>query len=221
VSADTSSADDASADETSKIDGSADVAAKLRILGRVRAALSGRSPVDHPGWFESWRPPESTAQIAVERLADMLEAAGGEVVRLPDEAAARDWLAGFAKDFASVVLGETLPRALRPPAPTAAADVAPLGISLARGAIAETGSLLLDARDGRRAQLLPPTHVVLVHASDVHVTFREALATMRDDLPSAVGLHSGPSKSADIGHIMVKGVHGPGRLIAVVIGLGP
>ncbi len=41
---------------------------------------------------------------------------------------------------------------------------------------------------------------------------------MRDDLPSAIGLHSGPSKSADIGHVMVKGVHGPGRLIAVVLG---
>jgi L-lactate dehydrogenase complex protein LldG len=40
---------------------------------------------------------------------------------------------------------------------------------------------------------------------------------MKEDLPSAVGLHSGPSKSADIGHIMVKGVHGPGRLIAAVI----
>ena len=57
-----------------------------------------------------------------------------------------------------------------------------------------------------------------VRAGDVHATLREALLAMRDDLPSAVGLHSGPSKSADIGHIMVKGVHGPGRLVAVVIG---
>ena len=40
---------------------------------------------------------------------------------------------------------------------------------------------------------------------------------MRADLPSAIGLHSGPSKSADIGQIMVKGVHGPGRVVAVVI----
>jgi L-lactate dehydrogenase complex protein LldG len=195
----------------------ADAGAKQRILGRVRTALTGRSTVAHPGPFESWRPLDVTAQTAIDRLATMLEAAGGEIVRLPDEAAARGWLSSFSKDFSSVALGETLPAALRPALPIAAADVAPLGISRARGAIAETGSLLLDARDGRRAQLLPPTHVVFVHGSDVHVTFRDALSRIRHDLPSAMGLHSGPSKSADIGHIMVKGVHGPGRLIAVVI----
>jgi len=88
---------------------------------------------------------------------------------------------------------------------------------MARGAIAETGSLMMDARDGRRTQLLAPTHVVFVRAAQVHATFREALLAVRTDLPSAIGLHSGPSKSADIAQTLVKGVHGPGRLIVVVI----
>jgi L-lactate dehydrogenase complex protein LldG len=60
--------------------------------------------------------------------------------------------------------------------------------------------------------------VVFVRAADVHATFRDALLAMKDDLPSAIGLHSGPSRSADIGQVMVKGVHGPGRLVAVVLG---
>jgi L-lactate dehydrogenase complex protein LldG len=196
------------------------VNARSAILGRVRAALEGRPAVEHPGAFESWRPADTTAQTAIDRFAAMLEAAGGEVVRVADEAAAREWLSSFSQAFASAVIGETLPVALRPTLPGGAPDTAPLGISRARGAIAETGSLLLDARDGRRAQLLPPTHVVLVQATDVHTTFRDAIVTLKGDLPSAVGLHSGPSKSADIGHVMVKGVHGPGRLIAVVIGAG-
>jgi L-lactate dehydrogenase complex protein LldG len=51
----------------------------------------------------------------------------------------------------------------------------------------------------------------------IHATFREALAAVRPDLPSAIGLHSGPSKSADIAQTLVTGVHGPGRLIVVVI----
>ena len=68
-----------------------------------------------------------------------------------------------------------------------------------RGAVAETGSLVLDARDGRRVQLLPPTHVVLVRTRDVRATLAEALDEVARDQPSAVGLHSGPSKSADIG----------------------
>jgi L-lactate dehydrogenase complex protein LldG len=87
---------------------------------------------------------------------------------------------------------------------------------MARGGVAETGSLILDARDGRRTQLLAPTHVVLVRASDIHETLSDALASLRTDLPSAIGFHSGPSKSADIGQIMVKGVHGPGRVVALV-----
>jgi L-lactate dehydrogenase complex protein LldG len=62
-----------------------------------------------------------------------------------------------------------------------------------------------------------PTHVVFVHARDVYATLREALIGLADDLPSAIGFHSGPSKSADIGQILVKGVHGPGRLVAVLM----
>jgi L-lactate dehydrogenase complex protein LldG len=187
-----------------------------RILGRVRTALDGRARMDHPGDFLSWRttpPPEP-----LDQLRTMLEAAGAEVVRCASEAEAAQWLDGFVRDFPAACVGETVPRQLRPPLPAVAPDSAPLGVSIARGAIAETGSLLLDARDGRRVQLLPPTHVIFVDAKQVHTSFREALLAMRGDLPSAVGLHSGPSKSADIAHVMVVGVHGPGRLIAVVIG---
>jgi L-lactate dehydrogenase complex protein LldG len=147
----------------------------------------------------------------------MLTAAGGEVVRCRGSVSAAAWLADFAKGFAAATVGETVPLALRPPLPEAAAAEAALGVSFARGAVAETGSLLMDARDGRKSQLLAPTHVVFVSSRKVYGTLREALLAVRQDLPSAIGLHSGPSKSADIAHVMVKGVHGPGRLIAVVI----
>jgi L-lactate dehydrogenase complex protein LldG len=187
------------------------------ILGRVREALAGRQRSEHPGAFEGWRR-DDVACAGVSGLCTMLEAAGGEVVHHPTEAAAAAWLARFAADFGSAALGADVPASLRPRLPAGAPDVAPLGVSMARGAVAETGSLLLDARDGRRAQLLPPTHVVFVRERDVHDTLRAALEANRADLSSALGLHSGPSKSADIGHVMVKGVHGPGRLIAVVIG---
>ena len=195
------------------------MSARKRVLGQVRDALQKRAKTEHPGAFEGWRPAASV-RAGVDGFATMLEAAGGEVVRLPDDAAAVGWLARFCRDFPAATVGHTVPVGLRPPLSTAPPDAAPLGVSMARGAIAETGSLLMDARDGRRAQLLPPTHVVFVRATAVYATFREALVAMRDDLPAAIGLHSGPSKSADIGHIMVKGVHGPGRLIAVVIGEG-
>jgi L-lactate dehydrogenase complex protein LldG len=191
------------------------MSARDRILERVREALSDRESAEHPGTFGGWR--STAAPTPVDGLVQLLEAAGGEVVLQPDVVAAAAWLASFCADFASSAVGETVPDSLRPPLPASAPDTAPLGVSLARGAVAETGSLIMDARDGRRAQLLVPTHVVFVHIRDVRATLRDALIELANDLPSAIGLHSGPSKSADIGQILVKGVHGPGRLVAVLI----
>jgi len=130
---------------------------------------------------------------------------------------ARGWLTDFASPFETVSVGVAVPGPLRPSRPPAVPRAAAMGVSIARAAVAETGSLLLDARDGRLTQLLPPTHLVWIRGTDVHATLRAALLDLRGDLPSAVGLHSGPSKSADIGQILVRGVHGPGRLVAGLI----
>jgi L-lactate dehydrogenase complex protein LldG len=186
------------------------------ILTRIRDALREREAADHPGTFESWRTP-AVAGSALDRFEAVFTVAGGEVVRLPNPAAATAWMTQFGGEYSSATLGTTLPAELSPDLPQIDADRAELGVSMARGAVAETGSLLLDARDGRRTQLLAPTHVVFVHAEDIHVTLLEALNELSSDLPSAIGLHSGPSKSADIGQILVKGVHGPGRIIAGII----
>jgi L-lactate dehydrogenase complex protein LldG len=197
--------------------------ARERILARVREALAGRKRADHPGDFGGWRTAPYDGRVPaggepVDGFAAMLTAAGGEAVRMPTLPDASAWLQELASTFESATVGATVPAALRPRLAESLPVDAALGVSMARAAIAETGSLVLDARDGRRSQLLAPTHVVFVRDVDVHATFREALLAVRTDLPSAIGLHSGPSKSADIGHIMVKGVHGPGRLIAVIIG---
>jgi L-lactate dehydrogenase complex protein LldG len=199
------------------------VSARERVLARVREAIARRERVEHPGDFEAWRPAPYDGRVApsasaVDGFAAMLEAAGGEVIRQPDIDAAARWLAHFATTFESVVFGAAVPAELRPALPEAPPVSAALGVTMAAAAAAETGSLLMDARDGRSAQLLAPTHVAVVRAQDVHATLRDALLKLSADLPSAIGLHSGPSKSADIGHVMVKGVHGPGRLIALVVG---
>jgi L-lactate dehydrogenase complex protein LldG len=190
-----------------------------RILTRVRSALADRAKSGHPGPFEGWRTPQSDAPPA-DRFETMFIAAGGEVVRVDGVEAAREWSTSFVADYSSAVMGATVPAMLRPDIMLTSPDEAEVGVSMARGAVGETGSLLLDARDGRRTQLLAPTHVVFVHAEEIRATLVDALDDMQEDLPSAIGLHSGPSKSADIGQILVQGVHGPGRVIAVVIGPG-
>ncbi len=192
------------------------MSARDRILERVRAALSGRPPIDHPGPFAGWRPdPPSTDPVSA--FIHGFEQAGGEAVRLASQQEATSWLATFAASYKSAAVGATVPAALRPQLPDAPPERAPLGVSMARGAAAETGSLILDSRDGRMIQLLPPTHVVFVPAPLIVSTLTEALNQVAHELPSALGLHSGPSKSADIGQVLVKGVHGPGRVLAAIL----
>jgi L-lactate dehydrogenase complex protein LldG len=190
--------------------------ARDRMLERIRTANADRSAIAHPGDFGGWRTGPSGGD-PMDGFVAMFTAAGGEVVRVADENDAVTWLDAFALEFASISLGVGVPPGAARDRPRDTPDRASLGVSRGRAAIAETGSLVLDARDGRRAQLLVPVHVVLIRERDVHATAREAFLHMAPDLPAALGLHSGPSKSADIGQVMVKGVHGPGRVIAVLI----
>jgi L-lactate dehydrogenase complex protein LldG len=92
---------------------------------------------------------------------------------------------------------------------------------MALAAAAQTGSLVLSSVEGRGTQILPPVTIVWVRAQDICATLGEALERCRDSLPAALALHSGPSKSADIGRVLVRGVHGPGRVVAAVLGAPP
>lgn len=191
-----------------------------RILRRVREALAEREAADHPGRFGGWREPVDAGgpPDPLTAFGEAFRANGGEMLRAPSDAEARERLAELLADGEGIAVGAGVPDGLVPERPRLDPAEAAVGVSLARGAVAETGSLLLDARDGRRPQLLPPTHVVLVRAGTVRGTLLEALEAARPDLSSALALHSGPSKSADIGQILVQGVHGPGRVVALVLG---
>lgn len=197
--------------------------ARERILTRVREANRDREPISHPGPLpQTAEPPwafgDTGGTDPIGAFENRFRSVGGEVVRLADEAAARGWLEEFAREFESVSICVGVPDALHPTLPAAPPSEAALGVSAAVGAAAQTGSLLLSSREGRRAQLLPPVHLVWVRGRDVRPTLGEALQACREDLPAVLALHSGPSKSADIGQILVTGVHGPGRVIAAILG---
>ncbi|WP_018111443.1 LutC/YkgG family protein [Thermus igniterrae] len=184
--------------------------AKTRILARVRRALKDRPKAllpEHPhATF-----PEDPLDLFLKRLGEN----GAEGHRV-DRAEALALLKELLPGFPGAAFGKGVPPELRPPLPELPPEEAPLGISWALFAVAETGTVALSAEDGRRTQLLPPAHLVLVEAERVYPTLLMALSHL-GPLPSALGLHSGPSKSADIGQVMVKGVHGPGRLMVVVL----
>ena len=91
------------------------------------------------------------------------------------------------------------------------------GITRASGAIAESGSLILDdERTSRRlAALSPWVHVAVLDPTEIHRTIADALAAMGDS-PNIIWV-TGPSKTADVEGILIEGVHGPGEQIALVL----
>ena len=98
-----------------------------------------------------------------------------------------------------------------------------LGITGAFCAIAETGTLvvLAGADTPTATTLLPDTHVAIVRADRVVSGMEEAFALIRRErgqLPRAVNLISGPSRTGDIEQTIVLGAHGPFRVHILVLG---
>ena len=89
-----------------------------------------------------------------------------------------------------------------------------------RGAIAETGSLVLwpTPEEPRLLSLVPPIHCVLLDATQIRSTFAELSVEQGSSqgMPTNALLISGPSKSADIEQTLADGVHGPKELIVLV-----
>ncbi|PRG91079.1 LutC/YkgG family protein [Burkholderia gladioli] len=97
-----------------------------------------------------------------------------------------------------------------------------VGITGCFCASAETGSLvLLSGPDTyASAALLPETHLVVVPASRIVAGHEDAFALIRaerGELPRAVNIVSGPSRTGDIEQTIILGAHGPYRVHAIIV----
>ena len=97
-----------------------------------------------------------------------------------------------------------------------------LGITGCFCAIAETGTLVFVTGTPTPSAtfLLPETHVAIVRADQIVPAMEDAFARIRSergDLPRAVNLVSGPSRTGDIEQTIVLGAHGPRRVHIVVV----
>jgi L-lactate dehydrogenase complex protein LldG len=99
---------------------------------------------------------------------------------------------------------------------------ADIGLTTARWAVAETGSLILAGGPGkgRTVTLLPPTHVAVVPVERILSTVSGAIEKCAEAgrLPANVCFHTGPSRSGDIEMSLTIGMHGPGDVRVVLVG---
>ncbi|MFE0041869.1 LutC/YkgG family protein [Streptomyces albireticuli] len=213
-----------------------------RILGRVRRALADvpreERPEDHPVVRDylrvhGERSPAETLDLLAGNLADYralvhrVDAAGlpALLARLLAERGARRVLApaglprGWLRDARVDVLSDT-------PALTAreldTVDSVVTGCALA---IAETGTLVLDAGpgQGRRAlTLVPDHHLCVVRTADQVVdSVPQALERLAPVAARPLTWVSGPSATSDIELDRVEGVHGPRTLEVLLVAGDP
>ena len=96
---------------------------------------------------------------------------------------------------------------------------AQVGISQVDWAIAGTGTLVQDATgvEKRLVSTLPPIHVALLGGDRILADMGSVLERLRPDQLNYISFITGPSRTADIERVLTIGVHGPGRLIILVV----
>jgi len=202
--------------------------ARETVLGRIRDALADAPPavavtrdyqrdlplgtdiaglfVERVGDYRATVHRTTTAGLTATIAAAL---AAHAVTRLAAPAGVPDaWLAGIAVER----VGDD------PPLSFADLDRLDGAITGCAVAIAETGTIVLDGGfdQGRRAlSLLPDLHVCIVMSSQIVGSVPEALERMDPTRPQT--WISGPSATSDIELQRVEGVHGPRRLVVIVV----
>jgi L-lactate dehydrogenase complex protein LldG len=204
------------------------VSARDEILGRIRTALAD-VPADEPP--AAALDPVVAVSGDVDRFAERAADYRATVVRVPaDEVASAVAAACERHGARRLVAPDGLPNGYAPDGVDLLVDAPPLdrdAIATADGvlttcalAIAETGTIILDAGpgQGRRAlTLLPDLHICVVPADGIVDGVPDAIAQL-DGTAAPVTFISGPSATSDIELNRVEGVHGPRRLEIVIAG---
>lgn len=150
-------------------------------------------------------------------IANSIEDCVNHVAPLLSEIKGILWSGEMATDLVNLA---EIPDELRNPHPDAYYEPDTLlGITDATSGIAETGTIVLslNTKDDQLVSLVPATVVVLLKQNRILRRFEEAFQSLNlNEFPYILFL-SGPSVTADIEKEIVYGVHGPSRVIVIVL----
>lgn len=195
-------------------------------MGKVRGALApladrAKMP-DYDGGLELARE-RATSGDPVAEFTERIRAVNGEVAAdaaaLASSLRARGWTRGYCDPALWPGLephfgaGFTVETAFD----RARVDDYQFGITRGAGAIAETGTIILnDATTSTRLGALAPwAHIAVISRRALYSDLIQAVAALGGD-PNVVWC-TGPSKTADVEGILIEGVHGPGAQIAMFV----
>ena len=210
------------------------------ILQAIRTELSGGPAVECPPAPEVWPTATSEPAALALRFESELKAVQGELIRCSTMADAADrlvevldgseWLAVGAvdgplcKQVTAKLDQARVAWASEQMQPAAIADL-PGGLVEAQCLLADTGSCVIVCRTApeRLMCYLPETCIVVATVDQL----REHLPAAWDDiarkladpgLRGEIVIVTGPSRTADIEKILILGVHGPKRLVVLLVG---
>ncbi len=210
------------------------------ILSRIRTALSDEAPVDRPPVAEVWPRTNPGIEEMADRFAKELQAVSGEVHRVGSMDDARRKLAELLEEIGCGLLGaidrpicrelasELPPDHVAWPEPGGTARTMSelrAGLLPADHLLADTGSCLIACGTPQERLLcyLPPVSIIVARteqlAEHLPAIWESAASRAADfNLRGEFVLITGPSRTADIEKILILGVHGPKRLIVLLVG---
>ena len=96
---------------------------------------------------------------------------------------------------------------------------AKVGISQLEWALANTGTLVqaADAVDSRLVSSLPLLHIALVPTAGILPDLPAVLEKVHPEKAAYLAFITGPSRTSDIERVLTIGVHGPERLIVILV----
>ena len=209
------------------------------ILERIRAETSKCPTEERPPVPEVWPQTDAKAEQLVQRFTTELEAVQGEVIRCASVEAAREKLLELAdeaewaqigsterpvcRQFAGDVAAERLSWAKDGWDPKAIAQL-PATLVAAESLLADTGSCVVECRTAAERLLcfLPPVCIVIARVAQLRehmpAAWEEiARRTAEPDRRGEFVIITGPSRTADIEKILILGVHGPKRLVVLLV----
>lgn len=206
-------------------------ASRTDILARVRQSqIRAHLPEPQQGLPEKLTPQKLDPAVLLKRLEAEFELLGVETYVENSESSLRQRVKGLISqksilswdaeqlpyDAGTCLQGEQVYFGTGSKEEQARAEI---GLTSCEAVIAETGSQAMISGPGkpRTASLLPYVHLVIIRRSDIVLSmgeFFEAFKT-REFLPYLVFI-TGPSRTADIELALTLGVHGPGKIIAVI-----